>query len=284
MIKLSHVARTLAIAALCGLLLLGLAGCQSPSDYYIAQGVKYYCVQGNNDKALASFNKAIKLDPKNDRAYYERAEFYKIELDEYELAIVDYSAAIELNPENSNYYFSRGICLLYLEEDALAEADFARYNEMEGPEPGSAADYYSQGLRLLNDDKEQALECFNKAIELLPENGLLNHICYSARGSLYEELKQYDLALADYSKAIDLFPSFDYSYAQRGALYGKMEEYELGIADYDAAIRYDSYPEHPHYFYERGELYQKLGKEDLAQADKKRADALVKILEDSLDW
>jgi len=270
------IARTLIIAVLCGLLLLGLAGCRS-SDYYVSQAEEFYWVRDDKEKAFASFDKAIGRDPENDDAYFKRGQIY-MHLSEYALALSDFDKAIELDEENIDYYIERGLVYVALEEDELFQANSDKIDELLGP-PSTASDFYGLGLRMLQEDNGQALENFNKAIELDPDN----QIYYSARGGLYEDMENFELALADYSKAIEIFP-FDLTYAQRGALYGKMEEYALAIADYDMAIALDSYPQHPNYFYERGELYQKLGKNDLAQADKEHADALVKTLTGSLDW
>ena len=55
---------------------------------------------------------------------------------------------------------------------------------------------------------------------------------YSGRGNAYDELKQYDLAIADWSKMIELFPDDAQGYNNRGISYTSVKKYDLAIADY----------------------------------------------------
>ena len=50
-------------------------------------------------EAIADFDKAIELNPKDARAYYNRG-VVKDELKQYKEAIADYDKAIELNPKD----------------------------------------------------------------------------------------------------------------------------------------------------------------------------------------
>jgi tetratricopeptide (TPR) repeat protein len=56
---------------------------------------------------------------------------------------------------------------------------------------------YAQSL-----EYEKAIECFGKAIELDPDEGLY----YNNRASAYFRLEQYEKAIEDYGKAIELCP------------------------------------------------------------------------------
>ena len=49
-------------------------------------------------EAIAGYDKAIELNPKDVRAYYNRGNA-KYELKQYQEAIADYDKAIELNPK-----------------------------------------------------------------------------------------------------------------------------------------------------------------------------------------
>ncbi len=53
----------------------------------------------------------------------------------------------------------------------------------------------------------------------------------------YWQDKKYDLAIADYSRAISLNPEWLHSYAERGAVYLDMDDYDRAIADETEAIR-----------------------------------------------
>ena len=57
--------------------------------------------------AIADYDKAIELNPKDARAYYNRGTA-KNELKQYKEAIADYDKAIELNPKDADAYNNRG--------------------------------------------------------------------------------------------------------------------------------------------------------------------------------
>ena len=58
--------------------------------------------------AIADYNKAIKINPKDSEAYYFRG-VAKYRQQDYKAAIADYSKAIELDPKNDKAYHFRGI-------------------------------------------------------------------------------------------------------------------------------------------------------------------------------
>ncbi len=62
--------------------------------------------EGEYDKAIVTFTKAIELDPDFALAYNNRAWAY-LELGEYEKALADCNRAIELNPVLAQAYSNR---------------------------------------------------------------------------------------------------------------------------------------------------------------------------------
>jgi tetratricopeptide (TPR) repeat protein len=66
-----------------------------------------YKVEGDLDKAMADYDKAIQLDPKEDSTYFARAILFTGKED-ISHAIADLSKAIELNPQNTLAYSDRG--------------------------------------------------------------------------------------------------------------------------------------------------------------------------------
>ena len=63
---------------------------------------------------------------------------------------------------------------------------------------------------------------------------------YNLRGIAYKELKQYDQAIQDYTKAIKLDPKSDWAYNNRGALYKALKDYESAVEDLLQAIDLNS--------------------------------------------
>lgn len=71
------------------------------------------------------------------------------------------------------------------------------------------------------DEDDKALECYQKAISIDPENGAY---LYNV-GMVYDWKKQYNLALQYYKKALSFYDETSYSYARCMAKYAKVVGY-----------------------------------------------------------
>jgi tetratricopeptide (TPR) repeat protein len=60
---------------------------------------------------------------------------------------------------------------------------------------------------------------------------------FKNRGNAYDDKGQYDLAIADYDKAIAINPNDADAFNDRGATHSAMRKYDLAIKDYDQALR-----------------------------------------------
>jgi Tfp pilus assembly protein PilF len=76
------------------------------ADEQITQG-KDWTRKGDAQRAISSFDEAIKLAPEMAQAYHQRGKAYSI-LDQREQAIQDFNEAIMLDPQNAQAFFSRG--------------------------------------------------------------------------------------------------------------------------------------------------------------------------------
>ena len=108
---------------------------------------------------------------------------------------------------------------------------------------------------------DQALADYTKAIQLDPGNAE----AYHHRGTTYHELKQYDRALPDLTKAIQLDPSNLHRYNYRAFTYVELKQYDQALADYTKAIQL-GLSNVQEYRY-RGDLYRILKQYDQALAD-----------------
>ena len=94
----------------------------------------------------------------------------------------------------------------------------------------------NQGLIYNNNGEyDKAMSEFTKAIELDPNFAL----AYGNRGWVYIKLGQYEQAVADCTKAIELDPDLALAYNSRGWAYIELGEYEQALADYNRAIELD---------------------------------------------
>ena len=85
--------------------------------------------------------------------------------------------------------------------------------------------YYNRGWAYgTNGDYDRAIADFNKAVELDPKYA---HP-YKDRGNAYQKKGNYDQAIADEDKAIELDPKYAQAYSIRGSAYTSKGDYDRG--------------------------------------------------------
>jgi tetratricopeptide (TPR) repeat protein len=135
-----------------------------------------------------------------------------------------------------------------------------------GCQADPAVQHYDRGVNLAKAGQyEQAIAEFDKAIELDPNYTA----AYANRGNVYSQIGQHDKAIADCNKAIELDPDDAEVYGNRAAVYSHMGEHDKAIADYNKAIELD--PNYAQAYYNRGIAYSSLGEYDKAIADYTKA-------------
>lgn len=87
---------------------------------------------------------------------------------------------------------------------------------------------------------------------------------YFNRGNAYYDLKQYERAIQDYSKAIALNTNYAEAYFNRGIVYYNLGQYERAILDYNKALEFK---QHEFIYNNRGNAYSKLGQKERAILD-----------------
>lgn len=98
----------------------------------------------------------------------------------------------------------------------------------------SAQDYYRRGVQYYTDGKySMALEFYSKAIKL--KSDYLD--AYNARGQIYSFIKgKNEEAISDFSRAIELKIDSVEAYSGRAMAYSAMGNYDKAIQDYDRTI------------------------------------------------
>jgi tetratricopeptide (TPR) repeat protein len=85
------------------------------------------------------------------------------------------------------------------------------------------------------------------------------------RGISYSEKGQYDLAISEFSKALEICPMLAQSYNNRGITYSKKGQYDLAISDFTKALEIE--PDMAKVHYNRGITYAEQGQHALALQD-----------------
>ena len=119
--------------------------------------------------------------------------------------------------------------------------------------PNDCYAYISRGdLYRKLEQYEQAIKDLNKALELNPTS--LSCLAYAVRGRIYRDLEQYELAFNDYDKAISLDAAYFLTYNDRGLAYTDLGQYDMAIQDFTKAINLDSC-RRPDAYFNRGNVY-----------------------------
>ena len=168
----------------------------SASDFCY-RAMIYLMVKDDAGRALADWDKAIRLDPKAPMAYVMRAHFYSAKGD-HDREIEDLSRAIRLDPKKAWAHHDRG---------------FAFYDKKK--------------------NFDQAIADLTEAIRLEPKY----FDAYLCRRDAWKDKGDFDKALADASQAIRLDPYFPLSYSARAEIFSVKGNHDQAIADYSETIR-----------------------------------------------
>eukprot|EP00873_Tetraselmis_striata_P012853 jgi/Tetstr1/433117/TSEL_022449.t1 len=148
------------------------------------------------EAAIADYTKAIEIQAKHCRAYYNRA-FSHDRLRNYFADVEGYTCALKLEPNNPTAYHNRGSLYERLGNLQAAMHDFSRSTELDSK---AALSFNARGL--LQDKMAEhaaALADFNAAVALDPGNErfLRNNcaLCHRACGNLQEAVRDFSAHL-----------------------------------------------------------------------------------------
>ena len=114
-------------------------------------------------------------------------------------------------------------------------------------------------------DYDLAIQDYTKAIELTPDDAE----AYYNRGNAYALKGACDPAIQDLTKAIRLRPRYAKAYNNRGNVFGRKGALDLAIQDYSNAIEFE--PDYAEAYDNRGNAYNDKGDYDLAVRDYDKA-------------
>jgi lipoprotein NlpI len=161
---------------------------------------KAYEDKGEDDRAIADYNTAIGINPKNPTFYNNRGIAYRHKGD-LDRAIADYTQAISLNPKDHDAYYNRGIAYRNKGNLDQAIADYTQAISLNAKDPdffnNRAFAYRQKG------DSDRAIVDYGDAIRLSPKNDVF----YARRGRAYLYSGNPAKALADMNQATELDPT-----------------------------------------------------------------------------
>lgn len=120
-----------------------------------------------------------------------------------------------------------------------------------------------QGRKTSGRYDDLVIDIFGKVITYDPTV----HMAYSSRGIAFYNKGEYDAAIEEFTKAIDIFPS-DGNLSNRGLAYFEKGDYEKSISDFSKSL--DIFPSDRLYVI-RGDVYRKMGEHGKAERDYTKA-------------
>jgi len=144
--------------------------------------------------------------------------------------------------------------------------EFTLWNDAVNSSPNKARPHMGKGdyyLQIGNYDK--AIDEYTKAIEINDKSAIV----YSNRGLAYQEKKEYEKALLNFEKALMLNSTLEKVYYNRGNIYRDKEEFDKALFEYGQALKLN--PDFVDSYIDRGITYGLMGKYDQALAEFNRA-------------
>jgi tetratricopeptide (TPR) repeat protein len=186
------------------------------------RGVEYY-QNGDLDRAIADFDKAISLDPDFAEAYNDRGLCYttKGDLDQ---AISDFDRTIQIKPDFAEAYSNRGTA--YKSKDDFDRA-IKDYDEAVRLKPDFTAAYNNRGdVFHLIGNLLRAISEYDKALQINPD---YVEAFYSREITLFDREET-----INYTEMINPIAAEDYY--ERGEAYVAIGEIKKAISDFEKVL------------------------------------------------
>ncbi len=164
---------------------------------------------------------------------------------DYHSAVNDFTTAISHDNLSGEAYYLRAISFLNLDQFQRSIQDInwiiavLGQNTTNKPEEKEsiAGLYVLRGsIHLIIREYNLAIKDFSRVIRLTPKNPM----AYSYRSDAYMKIGDFRQALKDANKSIELAPKKAIVYVTRGEVYNMLNKYKKAIKDFKRAIKLDS--------------------------------------------
>jgi len=233
----------------------------SPIDDLIESGLQQL-YQANYQVAQSIFDEILNSNPEEIKAQQYRC-FAHLNLENYDRAIADCSIALQQNPRLTQAYLWRG--LAYYRSGNYPEA-IKNYNQVLAQTPEHPQALYNRGLaQSAIAQYDQALADYNQALQSQSLNQQEKATIYNDRGIVYLEKQQYEMAKADFAKALAIDQNDSRTHYHLGCACHYLGEHQTAIFYFTKSLQHS--PDNPSVYVSRGLAYHQLNQTQIAIED-----------------
>jgi len=226
------------------------------TDAHLKLGTAYYD-QGEPEKAMAEFEKTIELDPDNAEAFRNMGTLYGKQ-NQWEDAAKVYEQAIALKPDYGEAYGD--LVGAYASLGKFSEAMAAAEKAIELV-PEYTTTYNNLGIAYgMQGDLDQAMALFEEALQIDPEDAMAHYNL----GFAYDNQNMLAEALAEYEEAMRIDPAYTDAQENIGSIYARQQQFDKAIAAWEKTLEID--PERATAYRSMGAAYAMQGNTEEAVA------------------
>lgn len=246
-------------------LLERVAAIPNPSPAVLNGLANGYSLFGKFDAAARTYERSVKLDPKNPTPPVGVAAAY-YQLRRYDDAERAAEEAIERRPIPDAYMISLGVAL---ERGRIDDARIrAEQVKAISPVVGALADGY---VAIMEHRYSDAVTLFERGVT---GAGATNPYAWFGYGRALAGESQYERAIEQYDRALAIMPSMVESLADRGAALAALGRYDAALASFAEAEKIQ--PRYARIYELWSRTLEKMGRRDDAAAKRAKAEALAK--------
>ena len=207
------------------------------AEFHLLRADAYLNV-GQLESAIKDVEYCLKLNPKNAKAHYLKG-IINVEKTILFDALHNFDEAIKLDSDVSEYYFQRAslkkVYFRPLPETKIYESILSDIKVALALDPNDHRLYKLRcDMRKLDDkyDKKTLIKDLDSYISYFPDRDVF----YSERGLAKVLSNQYQSAVSDFTKAIQMDNDNEANYRNRGLCFHNMRKYQLALNDFSKSI------------------------------------------------
>jgi tetratricopeptide (TPR) repeat protein len=229
------------------------------ANEWFEKGLRH-TASNDEDRGIREYTNAIALNPNYAEAYNNRGiAYFNLGLDtgdqgQFEQAVKDFRKVVVLKPGSYSAFFAQGVIYFHEEKHDKAIEEMSKAIALD---PDADVAYVARGVVYTKEkskDLGKAVADYSKAIA---RGGHWTAIAYTNRGAVFMDEKQYDKAIDDFNKTIELSPRNANAYLGRGFSLANKNQFNRAIEDLNRAIEMN--PKKADAYTIRGLVYAQIG-------------------------